>query len=699
MKKMKKMESYFPLRILLITIPLCISGIQKSLAGVSINSSTFPDATLRAIAKEYDSQNNNFLDDGELTNLAKRTTIDVGNKNVSDLKGIEYFTGLTSLYCSKNSLTTLDLSKNTKLKVLKCNNNKLTSLNISGITTITTLNCDSNKLTALDVSKATALTTLQCRNNSLTKLDVSKNTNLKKLYCGTNSKLATLTLGSISKITILSCNACALTSLNVYYLTSLTQLNCFGNSGLTAISNLTKCTELTRLNAHNCALTTLNLSGFSSLRYVLCHDNKLTSLTLPTTSALEHLQCQKNSLTSLDITKQTKLLWFSCGYNKITAIDPTKCTKVWYFACHGNQISTIDLSKNTALRHLSVHSNKLKVLAIPSGCKTTMTSLSCYGNQLTELDLTGFTKLYNSADSVNLSPQTTSIRVSSMSNRSIIGIKCNSNLGTLKNYGSYTAQTISSNNYIILAAAGTTGDKNYYKKTIAYNYTTGYTGSTSYAKTMQVNISTSAYVMYINPKAQKDSYYYGTIYLDYNSETPSNTKIYYANGITANEDVQMKLYSSATTTILPAKTAFYVEGTNSSGYYPFYESTATATAVSGNKLSGTLTDLTVPANSVLTLGHDITTNELYLWTYKGTKIPNHRAYVSAATLATLSKSAQAKGLALIFDDEETTAINNANMPIKTDTEGNWYTLQGILLSGKPTTKGIYVINGKKVAIP
>lgn len=689
-------KNFFRSLCVMLVIFLSGMGSQNVLAGVSINSTEFPDATLRALAKTYDSNSNNFLDDGELKKLAELTKIDVGNKKVSNLKGIEYFTGITQLYCSKNSLTSLDLRKNTKLKLLKCNNNKLTSLNISGITTITTLNCDTNSLSSLDVSKLTSLTNLQCRNNKLTSLDVSKNTNLDKLYCGTNSNLKTLTLGSISKITVMSCSSCALTSLNVNYLTSLTELICFGNSGLTTISNLAKCTNLTRLNARNCALTSLNLSGLSKLRYVLCHDNKLTSLTLPTTSVLEHLQCQNNSLTSLDITKQTKLLWFTCGYNKITSIDPTKCTKVWYFACHGNQISTIDLSKNTVLRHLSVHTNKLKVLAIPSGCKTTMTGLYCHDNQLTELNLTGFTKLYNSDDSIKLGPQKTSIRVSSLSNRSIIGIKCNSNNGTLANYGSYTAQTISSNNYIILAAAGTTGDKNYYKKTITYNYTTGYTGSKG--KTMEVNISTSAYVMYVNPKAKKDSYYYGTIYLDYNSETPSGSKIYYANGITTDGRAQMKLYSSATTTILPAKTAFYVEGTNSSGYYPFYESTETATAVSGNKLSGTLTNLTVPARSVLTLGHEKTTNELYFWTYTGTSIPNHRAYVSAATLATLPKSAQAKGLALSFDDE-TTAINNAVEATKPETDDNWYTLQGIRLSGKPTTKGIYVINGKKVAIP
>jgi Leucine-rich repeat (LRR) protein len=82
----------------------------------------------------------------------------------ADDEGIEInktnFPELTKLDCSENSITKLDLSKNTKL---------------------TSLKCAYNKLSTLDVSNNTALTVLKCRDNKLTKLNVSKNKKLKYL--------------------------------------------------------------------------------------------------------------------------------------------------------------------------------------------------------------------------------------------------------------------------------------------------------------------------------------------------------------------------------------------------------------------------------------------------------------------------------------------------------------------------------------
>ena len=85
-----------------------------------------------------------------------------------------------------NQLTTLDVSKNTKLTDLWCFANQLTALDVSQNTALTRLFCDQNQLTALDVSKNTALKLLSCSSNQLTALDVSKNTALTDLSCYQN---------------------------------------------------------------------------------------------------------------------------------------------------------------------------------------------------------------------------------------------------------------------------------------------------------------------------------------------------------------------------------------------------------------------------------------------------------------------------------------------------------------------------------
>ena len=67
------------------------------------------------------------------------TNLNVSDKNISDLTGIEDFSALTDLFCFENLLTTLDISNNTALEFLSCENNQLTSLDVSNNTALSIL--------------------------------------------------------------------------------------------------------------------------------------------------------------------------------------------------------------------------------------------------------------------------------------------------------------------------------------------------------------------------------------------------------------------------------------------------------------------------------------------------------------------------------------------------------------------------------
>ena len=124
------------------------------------------------------------LDDSVLTaNISGVTTLDVSNKEISDLTGIEAFAALTSLSCHNNKLTSLDVSSNTNLTHLNCDGNQLTSLDVSKNTALTEIILEGNQLTSLDVSKNTALQTLHCHNNQLTSLNMK---NGLKIGAGVN---------------------------------------------------------------------------------------------------------------------------------------------------------------------------------------------------------------------------------------------------------------------------------------------------------------------------------------------------------------------------------------------------------------------------------------------------------------------------------------------------------------------------------
>lgn len=91
--------------------------------------------------------------------------IDVGDRGISDLTGIEAFISLERLNCWKNQLTGLDVSQNTALTDLYCAHNQLTSLDVSKNTALRVLHCFSNQITSLDISHNTSLKNIQLRDN------------------------------------------------------------------------------------------------------------------------------------------------------------------------------------------------------------------------------------------------------------------------------------------------------------------------------------------------------------------------------------------------------------------------------------------------------------------------------------------------------------------------------------------------------
>ena len=167
----------------------------------------FPDETFQKYLEQFDKDDDTFLSTAERNAV---TEIDVHEKNITSLKGIELFPNLKKLVCYNNQLTSLDVSNNTKLVRLDCHGNDLSSLNVRQNVALTYLDCGTNQLTSLDVRQNAALTYLYCSQNNLTSLDVSQNPALGWLNCKGNqltsldlSQTAVVALGtSDNKITI-----------------------------------------------------------------------------------------------------------------------------------------------------------------------------------------------------------------------------------------------------------------------------------------------------------------------------------------------------------------------------------------------------------------------------------------------------------------------------------------------------------------
>ena len=216
-----------------------VAAMASGTDPIPIDEDHFPDKIFRDyVKKEFDEDSSNSLSSDEIADV---TRINVYDKSISDLTGIEHFTALTHLDCSRNNLTSLDVSGCTALTSLYCYNNDLTSLNVSGCTELETLMCYNNQLTSLDVSDLTALEALTCNSNQLTSLDVSDCTALTYLECY-NNDLTSLNVSQNTKLEMLYCYDNDLTTLDASDLTVLKRLRCYKN-GLTSL-DVSGCTEL-----------------------------------------------------------------------------------------------------------------------------------------------------------------------------------------------------------------------------------------------------------------------------------------------------------------------------------------------------------------------------------------------------------------------------------------------------------------------
>ena len=137
-------------------LPACVNKNGD----LHICENNFPDASFRSFLTRTTSGNAGYFDEEYYP-----TTLNVISKGIKSLRGIEFFTRLTYLYCHSNQLTELNVSKNTALTYLSCLSNQLTELDVSNNTALTSLGCASNQLTELDVTGNTALTSLHCGSN------------------------------------------------------------------------------------------------------------------------------------------------------------------------------------------------------------------------------------------------------------------------------------------------------------------------------------------------------------------------------------------------------------------------------------------------------------------------------------------------------------------------------------------------------
>lgn len=150
---------------------------------IAINSKNFPDENFREyISFKFDEEKNGRKD-GYLTSKERLNVknIDIRNRSIQNLKGIEFFQNLEELHCSDTYLSTIDMSSNKKLKVLDCSEVEVREINVKDNPDLVELICSSTECENLDISNNPNLKILNCNFTKLSSLDVSHNPKLEEL--------------------------------------------------------------------------------------------------------------------------------------------------------------------------------------------------------------------------------------------------------------------------------------------------------------------------------------------------------------------------------------------------------------------------------------------------------------------------------------------------------------------------------------
>ena len=398
-----------------------------------------PDKAFREYLKKFDTNGDNILAPAERYAV---TTIDVDNKNISNLYGIQFFPNLKELDCSGNQLTSLDVSENPALLYLNCSENQLTKLDVRENPALMYLYCSINQLTKLDVSENPALVDLSCSGNQLTELDVSSNTALKRLYCN-NNQLTSLDTENCTILTNLACDNNEY-SVEVYSGTRILDLsilpgkfdvdkmsnptNAYQNPDrtLTVNPNVNKVTYDYSINENESLYATFTLNvtvipegsiginasnfpdpnfrAYVKAKFDTDKNNSLSESERNAVTEIDvreenisnlygiqffpnllYLNCMKNQLSSLDVSQNAKLVHLYCNSNKLTSLDVSKNTNLTELECYENQLTELDVRQNAALTYLGCSKNNLTSLDVSKN--TNLTEFGCYENQLTSLDV------------------------------------------------------------------------------------------------------------------------------------------------------------------------------------------------------------------------------------------------------------------------------------------------------------------------
>ena len=303
-----------------------------------------------------------ILDDYVKTSMVETVlTMDLYNKNIYDLTGIEDFKNLTFLNVESNKLTTIDVSQNTKLTSLYFGHNFITEFNISS-DILEKISGSGNDLGSINLSNCPNLEEVLFYDCNLQSVDLSSLPKLKKLELSTNN-FTTIDFSNQSLLESISIQTSSLNFIDISGQINLKTL-LLGNNNFTTI-DLSNQVNLVQLDLGSNKLSSIDVSNSQNLTFLGISNNEITGIDLSKNVNLEKTYLSNNNITGeVDFSNNNRLYHVESGNNKISSIKFDNPIYMERLDLEFNSLTTIDVSKMDELTIFHINTNPLTCIQV-----------------------------------------------------------------------------------------------------------------------------------------------------------------------------------------------------------------------------------------------------------------------------------------------------------------------------------------------
>ncbi|CAM3483411.1 T9SS type A sorting domain-containing protein [Aequorivita lipolytica] len=317
--------------------------------------------------------------DGEIQNSEAEAVLwlNVSNKYIEELQGIQSFRNLTYLNCGNNELTELNVSQITSLQEIEFQNNQVTNVNFSQNINLTQIFAHNNELLGLNIKNG--------NNTILAEIDTSNNTCLGCIRVD-DVNYANNASNWIKDANTIYSETCIIDFPDPNFKNGLlNHTSSVIDTNYDGQIQYSEAASVKHLNVAGENITSMvGIAHFCNLRSMYCGQNHIETLDLSHNLKLDFLQCQENNLTHLDVTKCLELDLLNSGSNNLAVLDISQNSKITSLGCSFNQLTSLDVSHMTNLDILSCSVNKITSLTTGS---VSVGLIACAGNLLTNIDV------------------------------------------------------------------------------------------------------------------------------------------------------------------------------------------------------------------------------------------------------------------------------------------------------------------------